>query len=245
MTTPTRSLSRYGLSLLVVLGLHGALAFWALFWHPQAKPVDMPPPAVMIELAPLPPATPKPAPPPEVVEPEPEPEPPKLVEVPKPKIAIHQPKPKPKPKPKPPKPVEKPQPKPVEEPPQEAAPPAPPAENQSKPAAQQLASAQRPSKAEISWQSRLLSHLSRYKRYPEDARRRGFERTTKVRFSIDRNGRVLSVEVVGSSGSASLDRATLAMIRRAQPVPKPPAELLKGNSLEVVAPFVYSLDRRH
>ncbi|CAD5106277.1 energy transducer TonB [Zestomonas carbonaria] len=245
MTTQTRTLSRYAVSLAVVLALHGGLAFWALFWHPQAAPVELPPPAVMIELEPLPPAAPKPAPPPpQIVEPEPEPEPlPKLVEAPKPKIAITQPKPKPKPKPKPPKPIEKPQPKPAEEPPQEA-PPAPPAETDSKPAAQQLASVSAPSKAEVTWQSKLLSHLSRYKRYPEDARRRGYEGITRVRFSVDRDGNVLSVELVGSSGSASLDRATLAMIRRAQPVPKPPADLLDGNSLEVVAPFVYSLDRR-
>ncbi|HEY6611561.1 MAG TPA: energy transducer TonB, partial [Pseudomonas sp.] len=39
-------------------------------------------------------------------------------------------------------------------------------------------------------------------------------------------------------------RATLQMIRRAQPLPAPPAELLQNGQLEVVAPFVYSLERR-
>jgi protein TonB len=34
------------------------------------------------------------------------------------------------------------------------------------------------------------------------------------------------------------------MIRRAQPVPKPPQEVLNNGTIEVVAPFVYSLDRR-
>ncbi|MBM7063330.1 energy transducer TonB [Pseudomonas sp. UL073] len=243
MTTRNRTLSRYAFSLAAVLGLHGGLAFWAMFWHAKAAPIELPPPpAVMIELEPLPPAAPKPAPPPPPVVREEEPEPqPKLVEAPKPTIALS--KPKPKPKPKPPKPIEKPQPKPVEEPPQEQ-PPAPPAEAQSKPAAQQLASVSAPSKAEVTWQSKLLSHLSRYKRYPDDARRRGFEGTTRVRFSVDRDGNVLSVELAGTSGSASLDRATLAMIRRAQPLPKPPAEMLDGNSVAVTAPFVYSLDRR-
>lgn len=241
MSTSKRTLSRYAFSLATVLGLHAGLAFWALFWHPQATPIELPPPAVMIELEPLPPAAPKPAPPPPpVVQEQPQPEP-KIVEAPKPKIALA-PKPKPKPpKPKPPKPVE--QPKPTPEPPQEA-PPAPPAETQSKPAAEQLAAVSATSKAKETWQSKLLSHLARYKKYPEDARRRGFEGTTRVRFSVDRDGNVLSIELAGTSGSASLDRATLAMIRRAQPVPKPPAELLDGNSLEVVAPFVYSLDRR-
>ncbi|UVE17719.1 energy transducer TonB [Pseudomonas sp. LS44] len=243
MSERLHKLSRYGVSLIVVLALHFGLALWALYWHPQAAPVELPPAAMLIELEPLPPAAPKPAPPPppEVVEPEPQP---KLIEAPKPKLALTPPKPKPKPKPptpKPPKPVEpKPQP---EQPPQDT-PPAPAAETDSKPAAQQLAAVSAPSQAKVTWQSKLLAHLARYKRYPDDARRRGFEGTTRVRFSVDGNGNVLAVELAGTSGSASLDRATLAMIRRAQPLPKPPAELLDGNSLEVVAPFVYSLDRR-
>ncbi|AYC34856.1 energy transducer TonB [Pseudomonas cavernae] len=240
MSKRLHKLSRYGVSLAVVLGLHLGLALWALYWHPQAAPVELPPAAMLIELAPLPPAAPKPAPPPPPVQPqEPEPQP-KLIEAPKPKIALA-PKPKPKPKPQPPKPVEpKPQP---EQPPQEIA-PAPPAKTESQPAAPQLAAVSAPSKAKETWQSKLLGHLARYKRYPDDARRRGFEGVTKVRFRVDGDGKVLSVGLAGSSGSASLDRATLAMIRRAQPLPKPPAELLDGNSLEVVAPFVYSLDRR-
>ncbi|MNF05729.1 Gram-negative bacterial tonB protein [compost metagenome] len=61
---------------------------------------------------------------------------------------------------------------------------------------------------------------------------------------VDAEGKVISYSLVGKSGSASLDRATLEMIRRAQPLPPPPPELLNNGSLEVVAPFVYSLDRR-
>lgn len=34
------------------------------------------------------------------------------------------------------------------------------------------------------------------------------------------------------------------MIRRAQPLPKPPQDMLKDGRLEIVAPFVFSLDRR-
>jgi protein TonB len=34
------------------------------------------------------------------------------------------------------------------------------------------------------------------------------------------------------------------MTRRAQPLPAPTAELLKGGSREVITPFVFSLDRR-
>ena len=42
----------------------------------------------------------------------------------------------------------------------------------------------------------------------------------RLRFVVDAEGNVLSYELVGRSGNADLDRATLDMIRRAQPLPK-------------------------
>ncbi|MNZ94934.1 Gram-negative bacterial tonB protein [compost metagenome] len=100
------------------------------------------------------------------------------------------------------------------------------------------------SKALPTWQSDLLRHLAKYKRYPEDARRRGLQGINRLRFVVDAEGKVVSYSMAGGSGSAALDRATLEMIRRAGKVPKPPAELLNNGTIEVVAPFVYSLDRR-
>lgn len=240
MSSTVRKLPLWGVSLLIVLALHLGLFLWALYWRPQAMPLEVPPAAMLIELEPLA-AAPKPAPPPppQIQQEEPEPQP-KLVEAPQPKLAIAPPKPKPRP----PQPVvPKPQAKPADNPPQET-PPAPIAAAEDKPAAPQQAAVSAPSKAKTSWQSKLLSHLSRYKRYPEDARRRGFEGTVRLRFVLDDQGKVLSYSLAGRSGSASLDRATLEMIRRAQPLPAPPAEMLQNGQLEIVAPFVYSLDRR-
>ncbi|BAN51275.1 energy transducer TonB [Metapseudomonas resinovorans] len=245
MSQGKRKLSQWGVSLVVVLGLHIGLGLWALYWRPHAEPIELPLAAMVVELEPLPAPAPRPAPPPPPqVEPEPEPLP-KLVEAPKPKIAIA---PKPKPKPKPPKP-KPPEPKPdkpreTESVKESVAAPTTPAPSDTKPAAQQQAAASAPSDAKPTWQSKLLSHLARYKRYPEDARRRGFEGVNRLRFVVDGEGKVISYSLVGKSGSASLDRATLEMIRRAQPLPPPPPELLNNGSLEVVAPFVYSLDRR-
>lgn len=246
-----RSLPRWALSLLLVLGLHVGVALWSLSWQPQAAPIPLPPPAMLIELPPAPPAAPAaPPPPPEPVRaPEPPPQP-KVIEAPKPKLAL--PPPPPKPRPKPPKPEPKPEPKPRPQPPVEPPPssapvsdsvPTPnPTRSEAQPSPQ--AGNPAPSKAKASWQSRLLAHLNRYKRYPEDARRRGQEGVVKLRFVVDGRGQVLSFELVDKSGSASLDRATLQMIRRAQPLPPPPAELLSSGQLEIVAPFVYSLERR-
>lgn len=242
-----RSLPRWVSSLLLVLGLHVGVALWSLDWQPQATPLELPPPAMLIELAPAPPAAPAaPPPPPEPVRaPEPPPQP-KVIEAPKPRLALPPP---PKPRPQPPKPQAKvePRPQPPLATPPSTAPvsdsaPAPSAQPAAQPSPQ--AGSPAPSQALPSWQSRLLAHLNRHKRYPEDARRRGQQGVVKLRFVVDGRGQVLSFALAGKSGSASLDRATLQMIRRAQPLPVPPAELLQDGRLEVVAPFVYSLERR-
>ncbi len=234
--TLKRRLPYWAIALLVVLAAHVGLYLIAHL-KPKLTPMAPPPAAMMIELEPLvaPVEPPPPPPEPEVVPEEPE-EVPKVVEAPKPKIAIVKPKPKPKPKPPKPKPPE-----PEVKPPQE---PAPVAARDEKAAAPQKAPVSAPTQAQVSWQSKLLGHLARYKRYPEDARRRGFEGVNRLRFVLDGNGKVLSFALVGKSGSASLDRATLEMIRRAQPLPAPPADMLQNGQLEIVAPFVYSLERR-
>lgn len=256
MTMRVSSLARWGLALLLVLALHLGLLFWSLYWKPQAMPALLAPPAMLVELAPLPEVAPAPAPaqaapPPQPepqVEPEVVPEPqPRLVEAPKPKLALAPPKPKPKPRPPKAKP-RPPEPKPVQPPSRQVSETVSSVPSQGEPAAvpsrSQQAAGGAPSRAQINWQTRLLSHLGRYKRYPEDARRRGIEGVNKLRFVVDAQGRVLDFELVGRSGNASLDRATLQMIRRAQPLPKPPQDMLKDGRLEIVAPFVFSLDRR-
>lgn len=87
------------------------------------------------------------------------------------------------------------------------------------------------------WQSRLMAHLERRKRYPSGARARKEEGTVVVRFSIDASGNVLSVRLARSSGNAELDEATLALMRRASPVPAPPP----GASLDITAPVLYNM----
>ena len=244
MTKTRHNLARYSGSLAIVLGLHAVAVLLTLNWSvPQA--IELPPAAMMVELAPLP--EPAPPPPPKVAPQPPapveEPPLPKLVEAPKPKIAIAKP-PKPKPKPQPPKPEKKPEP-PIDEPPvdQEVA-DTPPRNAPPQKSAAPAPSIASNSKALPTWQSDLLRHLAKYKRYPEDARRRGLQGINRLRFVVDAEGKVVSYSLAGGSGSAALDRATLEMIRRAGTVPKPPAELLNNGSIEVVAPFVYSLDKR-
>lgn len=246
MITTRQKLTRYSGSLALVLGVHALAIVLALNWTSR-PPIELPPQAMMVELAPIP-APPPPAPPKVVTPPQP-PAPveelplPKLAEVPKPTISVPKPV-KPKQKPQPPKPVEKKPELAKEEPsehkPSDTQPTQAPTEKSAQPAPgpspAQLA-------AKASWQGTLLAHLGKYKKYPASAQARGKEGLNRLRFVVDAEGNVLSFELVGKSGNADLDRATLEMIRRAQPVPKPPADMLTNGTIEIVAPFVYSIDR--
>ena len=87
--------------------------------------------------------------------------------------------------------------------------------------------------ARISWASRLMAHLEKFKRYP--GRETG---TVVIRFTLDDAGNVLSYTLVSSSGSAALDRAALSMVQRASPVPAPPPGMQKT----ITAPVSFTLE---
>lgn len=60
-----------------------------------------------------------------------------------------------------------------------------------------------------------------------------------VKFVLDRDGRVLSASVVNSSGKAEFDQAALDGLKRAEPLPKPPAALPGQNfTLQLPVRFV-------
>jgi protein TonB len=113
------------------------------------------------------------------------------------------------------------------EPPQEEPPPPPPPPQ--------------PARAVVSvarWRSEIVTILEHNKRYPSEARARGEQGVTRLAFSIDAQGHLLTSRVVKSSGSAALDAETLALVQRAQPFPPPPPELA-GNELTV--PFSFNI----
>jgi protein TonB len=71
-----------------------------------------------------------------------------------------------------------------------------------------------------SWESELAAHIRRYATYAANGSRESG--TVRVGVSIDRNGRLLSRRLAGSSGSPVLDSAAMAVIERAQPYPRFP-----------------------
>ena len=92
----------------------------------------------------------------------------------------------------------------------------------------------------IRWRSLLAAHIEHFKRYPAEARSRGDQGTAKVAFTIDHEGHLLSSRIVQSSGSAALDNETLAMLARAQPMPRPPDQLASAE-LTFVVPVRFNI----
>ncbi|NRA61129.1 MAG: energy transducer TonB [Psychrobium sp.] len=94
------------------------------------------------------------------------------------------------------------------------------------------------SKVKLSWKNKLQAHLERRKRYPRRAQMLGQEGVPWVRFTIDRAGNVLQVSLYRASGYAVLDKEVVALVLRAQPLPKPPEDVL-GKQLTLAVPVAF------
>jgi periplasmic protein TonB len=91
------------------------------------------------------------------------------------------------------------------------------------------------------WRSQVIGILERNKRYPPSAESNREEGTAHLAFTIDRQGRVTSAHVAGSSGSAALDAETLALVHRVS-IPPPPAEMA-GAQISLVVSLRYNIPR--
>jgi protein TonB len=67
--------------------------------------------------------------------------------------------------------------------------------------------------------STIRRRIEQAKSYPDAARRDGIQGTVDLRFRVAGDGSVELVEILGSSGSPILDRASEETIRRAAPFP--------------------------
>jgi periplasmic protein TonB len=232
---------RWGACLLLALCFHGAGAAALMArWNDSADLVANAP-VITIELAPVPVApeiTPNELPPgPQQMQAEPEPRPEKpleKVEVPPAPQAELEMTP-------PPKPVQKPKDnKPKQKHASLASAPST-AENRAERAAAPMpGAASHNSDAVPNWKSQLVAKLERYKRYPSEAQSRGEQGLAQLAFSIDRDGGVHNARIVHSSGSSVLDRETLMLAERAQPLPPPPPEMA-GAQIAVVVPIRYNI----
>lgn len=106
------------------------------------------------------------------------------------------------------------------------------------PAAPQVAN-----NAADTWESRVLAALHKQRRYPRTAMARRQQGVPYIRFTMDRDGKVLSSRLERSSGFPELDREAVTLPKRASPLPKPPADK-PGDTLELVVPVEYFLSAR-
>ncbi|MCU4675299.1 energy transducer TonB [Catenovulum sp. 2E275] len=251
-------------SLMLVLMIYVAPLVWWL-WPDTTASSHLPPPAAMvveIAAAPVAPPTPADLPPgPEQTQTQsiqikPEPVKPVETEIPAvenaldPEVVIEKVKPPVEPEPKPQEP-------PIE--PQETAEP----ENNTDKKEQLASSVTAPPKAPeedvkaaapnqgvsnpvvdtnqlMSWQASLMMKINQAKQYPSRARRSRQEGTVFLKFSMNRAGHVLTASIAQSSGYSLLDKETLAMIERAQPLPVPPTGM--QGALEFVVPVEFFLN---
>jgi protein TonB len=94
------------------------------------------------------------------------------------------------------------------------------------------------SQAILKWKGQIVAAIERNKHYPEMADRRGQKGVVRVLFSLDRQGRLIDSRVVSSSGAAALDEEAVAVLRRTQPFPPPPAEEFTGrDTVDLLLPM--------
>jgi periplasmic protein TonB len=94
-------------------------------------------------------------------------------------------------------------------------------------------------KSKDRYYAELAAWLERHKRYPARARQLRQEGVVRVRFVIDRSGKLVSHRIENSSGHNALDEAASDLLRRASPMPAIPSNL--GPRLEIVVPIAYRL----
>lgn len=90
----------------------------------------------------------------------------------------------------------------------------------------------------VSWKLRISTHLQRYKRYPPASAARNEQGTAEISFTVDRNGLVRVAKLQRGTGHTLLDEATLELIQRAQPLPRPPGDV-PGNEFSFTVPVKF------
>jgi len=224
-------------------------------------PVPTEPPALVVELAPLP--EPVVAPPPPVPEHKPaavpRPPPPPVTErppEPEPVITRVVPQPEAPPEarvPPPPEPKPEPKPQPVPEPRVEAPPPPvvqprpepPPVVVEPPPRAPAPASvAAAPSAPDPAllkaYGSVLAQAIGQRKSYPRLARMRNWQGTTELKLQIGADAKLKGITVAHSSGFDLLDEQAVTMVKQTLPFPELP-EALRGREFAIAVPVVFKL----
>jgi protein TonB len=85
-----------------------------------------------------------------------------------------------------------------------------------------------------SWMALMAKQLQRFKSYPSGARARNEEGVAILAFTLDRDGHVVSWQIVSSTGHPDLDAEIGTMIARAQPLPAFPGSMTQAQAEFIV-----------
>ena len=85
----------------------------------------------------------------------------------------------------------------------------------------------------------LTRHISAFKKYPRIAQRRIWEGDILLEITLNKNSKILNIMVINKSKHEVLNKEAVAMIERAQPLPK--ANNIKSETFKVFVPVVFKL----
>ena len=86
------------------------------------------------------------------------------------------------------------------------------------------------------WLNTVKRTIASKQTYPRTAQMRGEEGTAKVKITVSAAGKVEAAELVGSSGSTTLDKEAVSLMTRVGNLPAPPA-----GTNSVVVPLTWKL----
>ena len=85
----------------------------------------------------------------------------------------------------------------------------------------------------------LTRHISAFKKYPRIAQRRIWEGDILLELTLNKNSKILNINVINESKYEVLNKEAVAMIERAQPLPK--ASNIKSETFKVFVPVAFKL----
>ncbi len=88
------------------------------------------------------------------------------------------------------------------------------------------------------WQRKVAQLISANYAYPRSAVLRGEQGSAKVKVAFSGAGKVLSVDLVKSTGSAILDREAVRIPRKVASYPAPPT----GSNTDVIFPITWRIN---
>jgi periplasmic protein TonB len=91
-------------------------------------------------------------------------------------------------------------------------------------------------RVKATWVEKLVAHLDKHLIYPQERDNKAAKITLGL--ELDRMGHVVSASIVEGSGDPAFDRAALAMLRRSDPVPKPPP-VVADEGLKFTMPVIF------